>query len=798
MEGIIIKKKIVLYLFIVITGFISSFFIVNCTALAANQPFIGSVLSKSSQTPNGIKDINNWFNIPKYEFGGGANTNTSSIYLPHTGDNGTDQSVVGITNYGSNDAYGAVWSKRDQANDDEHNYIDTTKRQTVSMWIFLGGGPSSTNQNTGEGMAFVLQNVSDSALNNSNPSQFQNTNPAGVGGETMGVWGSYLSGTKNLNSSEAIANRAIQKSWALEFDTHINSLSADGGSDKADSFDTDIYKPASANSFNHVASGFPADPATYDTSNLTTIGPVMNHGYPLSGTGRSFFLTNGAWHHLTINWIPKDSAGNSSGYSEVRYQLNDKDPVTGTPQTGFTQTVPINDPNNSNPFGFDSTNPNKLYWGFTGSISGTTRSENNLVIFESIPSIVQGTVTATVYDKTQDREVAKSYDNSYTGIIATPTSQDTSVNNKDNLAIKYRLSYDSGSQDWNDIISNITLPKHITYSSATISYNDSTTPDETIALTGDQTNITHTLSKALTKSGNTSATITVNGVANGGTESSTTVDPEHASFDGNNLYKDINTPSFTIIQPRNLVLTANSPASQSININTQTSLSGTVAYNPTLTMDTSKITIHRIINGVEDSDAPLLSTLDTTSSADTFTYPVKASELKDGSNTVQFYAEDDYHNKSNTISYKVNVVGSLLLTVANTSHFQSVQSFPFVRTIPRSDDWKVDITDERAKSSSWTLQADSSPLINQSDTSKKWTNGGIVFVDDEGNRLSLNNETVNVANGTKTTNDAQIFHVGSTWANNKGILLDQKEYEPKGTYKTTITWTAIDGLQNMS
>jgi len=754
---------------------------------AVGQKTLNEVLKSTANVPTGIKNLNPLFNVPSYVTDG-TNYNVGHIWDPHTGNNNSNQQVVAITQYGSHSAYGAVWSKRDQTDESERNYIDVNKHQTISMWLYFGGGTSSASiNNVAEGMSFVLQNVSDTAQNNSNPTVNSTDKTVGIAGETLGVWGAPIVG--NSNTSAVLAHRAIQNSWSINFGTYINSYNIN--MDTIDgNFDLNYMGMNNSNALNHIYTGFPADPNSYDTTN--SHGPALNEAnslYSSSEVGKRNFLADDAWHHLSVTWIPAGTLGNDTSYPEVRFTLNDKDPLTGTPEKGLSRTAPIIDSTatggiNSNPFGFSNPNAkdNKLYWGFTGSTSKYSgNSANNLVVFESIPSITEGSVTSTIHDNSQNRDVAKSYDNSYTGKITPLTATQDSVHNKDDLSIKYDLSYDSGSQSWNNIISNIDLPAHITYSTATISYNGSNTPDETIQLAGDQTNITHTLTKALDKTNNTSATITVNGVANGSNSTSTTVDPAHASFDGSTLYKDINTPSFTITQPKTLLLSQNGNKDQSMNLNDQLSLSGTVSYDPTSTIDTSKISIHRLINGVESptsNNAPLLSSLNQSSSADIFNYPVKASELKEGLNTVSFYAEDSEYNRSKTITFNITVNGDLIINAAKSSSFQTVQNLPINKTIHRSNDWDVDIIDERKNGSQWTLQANSTVLTDENNTSETWKNGGLVFVDSKGNHDSITNQNVNIASGTKTTDSAETFHIatGSNgWTKDSGILLDQKD-----------------------
>ncbi|GEO77924.1 hypothetical protein FD29_GL000646 [Companilactobacillus mindensis DSM 14500] len=782
------KKKLFISTFMLILVGLFSILSFTYTTVhsATTQKVKGSSSSSSTvlkgTVPDGIKNLNDWFNVPNLAPVGGTNNNPGKILEPGTSGNSSSQAVVLISENMVPNTVSAVWSKRSQSNEADQNYIDTTRRQTMSMWLYFGGNGSSSVYN-GDGMAFVLQNVSDDT---SNASDYYGNLRNGVGGETMGVLGGVTTDFKPANNtSQDLANRAIQNSWALEFDTFPNMNA--GGFDS--NFDTQLKKGD-----DHIASGFPASPYTY-IDNLTN-GPALRHSNLIQ---KPTLLTDAKWHHITITWEPANVSTNQGGsgqaYPQVKYDFDDKN-MDGTPNSDvITQTVPIQEKDSSgnvisnNPFHLTGTD-HKLYWGFTGSTGQVT--ETNLIIFESIPSITEGDLTSQLFDVTQNnREVTSG-----------GTDQANSVNNGDELALTYNPKYVSGSKGWSNIVANITLPTNITYKNATITYGDDTTPTETIALTGDQTTIKHTLTKALGTTDPTRATLTVYGTAkssndtNGKPLATTSVATAHASFDGSNLYTDVMTTPFKIVQPKKITLTATDDTNQSIQIGDNVNLGGKVAYNTSTAIDPTKFQVYANINGQTSKIATSMDSIVDSSSSDTFHFPISASDLKDGDNDIIFTVEDDYHNVSNQIEYHINVLGGLLLTTANTSSFKSVNSYPTDRTIGRSDDWNVFVTDERAKDSSWTLQAQSSDLINKGDASAKWNNGGIIFVDKNGNQKSLQNSLTTIATGTKTVDGAQVFQISKQWLVNQGILLKQSSYQISGTYHGTITWTVSDGIKN--
>lgn len=732
----------------------------------------------SGEVPDGIKNLNDWFNVPNLAPIGGVNNNPGKILEPGTTGNSSSQAAVLISENMVGNTVAAVWSKRTQTNEANRNYIDTTRRQTMSMWLYFGGNGTGSLSN-GDGMAFVLQNVSDST---SNASDYYGSLRNGVGGETMGVWGSVTTDLLPAsNTPSLLATRAIQNSWALEFDTFPNM----NGGGYNSNFDTQFTKGD-----DHIASGFPAYEQTYkDNKN----GPSLVHTNVIQAPN---LLTDAKWHHLTVTWepanVPTTQGGSGEAYAQVKYSFNDKNTDGTLNSAAYTKTVPIqvkdSTGENNNPLNIGSNH--ELYWGFTGSTGSST--ETNLIVFESIPSITEGDLSSQLFDVTQNNREVTSGGN----------DQSNSVNDGDELALTYTPKYESGSQAWSSIVANIDLPTNITYKNATVTYGDDTTPAETIALTGDQTTIKHTLTKALGTSDPTKATLTVYGTAkssndtNGKPLASTSVASTHASFDGGNLYTDVMTVPFKIIQPKKITLTATDKTSQTIQIDDKITLGGKIAYNTSTAIDPSKFQVYATINGQDSKIATPMSNIVDSSSTDTFHFPVSASELSEGSNDIIITVEDDYHNVSNQIEYHVIVAGGLLLTTANTSSFKSVNSYPIDRMIGRSNDWNVSVTDQRTKNSSWTLQAQSSDLVNKGDASSKWNNGGIVFVDKDGNQKPLQNNLTSIASGTKTTDDAQVFQISKQWLANQGILLKQSSYQVSGTYTGSITWTVSDGIKN--
>jgi len=283
---------------------------INVSATDDPGPALNTVLNGTNPVPDGIKNVDTWFTPADL----GSHSNSAEVLLPKTGRNKTNQAVVKITEVGNSDTFGAIWSKRDQTDSSNNNYLDISKHQTMSMWLYFGGVAKANQTAGGDGMAFVLQNSTAGTNAFNNDSVTGNGIGDGAGGQTLGVWGPVvdsrvLSTFHQHNTPQILANRAIQNSWALEFDTFHNAPMSNENKDKNSNFDEDT------STINHIASNFPASPNTYDfsASDVDTYGPKMNHLGLIERKDKRNFLSDGAWHHLTMTWLPAGTNNGSSG-----------------------------------------------------------------------------------------------------------------------------------------------------------------------------------------------------------------------------------------------------------------------------------------------------------------------------------------------------------------------------------------------------------------------------------------------------------------------------------------------------
>lgn len=771
MKGVIdIKKLLVLYVGFILLGlFLILNFSTNTTyAAVATQVTLDKVLSNTVDNkgvdrtlPKGLTNINELFNVP-------AITNNDTEVMPaNTGDNKGSADVTVLTQLGQTNKVGAIWSKRTQSDTSKQNYINVDKRQTMSMWMYFGGVDSFGGTDTGDGMALVLQNVSDSAFTNGG-------DVANIPGEALGVWGTVVSPIDVVTS--ALAKTAIQKSWAMEFDTYPNSGTYDSNFDK------------NVSGFNHIASNYPARESTYG---IGTEGAYMNHDNLITSiptaTRTSNFLTDDHWHHVTLTWTPAPS-----GSTDATMTLNyDDKNMDGTPKlttAGKVNTKVMKVDTTA----FDLNGSNKLYWGFTGSTG--LSSENNLIIFESIPSLVEADATTSIIDETSgNREITDA---------TTDNPNANVVHQGDKVSVNYNLNYLSGSKPWENIDATINLPDKIDYSSALITYTDDAgkTSTETIGEFSGMTNnqIEHKLGQSLYKTGITSANVKFEGTVNAGTTTTETdVPAAHASLYGSDLQKDVMTKAFVIKQPNKITLTKTG-SDVTTSFNKEVLLNGKVSYSDkTKTVDPSKLTVVASVNGQVAKTS--MNSILASNSTDTFALPVSSqlfSNLHEGANTVTIYVynNEDY-NVSDTITYTVTISGTVSLSASN-SNFKTVQSFGDNSIIPRGSDWSINVTDSRQKGAGWKLFASATPLVNED--KETWTNSkdgqSLIFIDGSGNTNNLVNNEAEISGAVKSQTSAQDYDIDSQWSTSDGILLKRGSYESAGIYTSTITWNLQDSI----
>jgi len=667
--------------------------------------------------------------------------------------NSENTSIIKMTN--DYHQTGAVWS-----NQNRENYFDIAHEQIASMWLYFG--EIKPREKPGDGMAFVLHNDP----NGENTIALSATGIP-VNGQSLGVWGADWD-VKNPHS-QILADTAIQNSWALEFDTFLNYQTDSAQiTGEGVSFDGGIPNINGQ----HIAGGYPAQADTYFRNYNSNYYYTMNHSKPKDQLN----LVDQKWHHVTIKWTPDLSKPNTG---TLNYRYNDKDPDTGKPisDNNVTSTSFVLD---TTKFGLKGNNT-KLYWGFTGSTG--RNSENNLLIFESIPSFVDAEATPAIYDDTKGGTEIKSGE---------------TVDPNDDIRYTYSLNYKGWAKQWNYINAIMDVPDNVHFTSGTVTYKDSTAgsaPRPIPASVFENINdkkITYKLPEGLNKDSR-NAVIELKGHTEKIAPKVLNVPSAHASFQGDNLIKDANTVPFKISQ-KSLSLDSSTGNPIKIKPNDGVDIPAQVSYvGSNGTPNYANMSVYQTLNGKTTRLQNIIH------SDGSFTLSIINSDLHD-SNDLSFYVQDDnyYYNygTSNRVTRKIITDGGLSFGIVQpTASFKAIQSYSSNRLVPRLGKWQVDVHDSRETGSSWTVQAKATNLIN----GQKKLNGHLVYKDPRNNTVStLINNPVTVATGTKEPLDTDIKNITDSWTSQNGILLamDHPYRNEKGTYTGTINWNLIDGIKN--
>ncbi|CAM2907627.1 hypothetical protein LEBR102806_10645 [Levilactobacillus brevis] len=626
---------------------------------------------------------------------------------------------------------GTIWTGDDYA-------LDLNKNATASMWMYFGNYPVDA----GDGMAFVIQNDTRGVNAVSRASDGTVGN-----GQTLGVWGVD---DNPKGTAAQIASRGIQNSWALEFDTYLNSNNFD--------LRTGVAKQ-------HIASNYPGYAGSYGSGGDFF---YLNHnGLMKDSSDPNYLLSSrdNTWKHLTLKW---DAAA-----STITYAFNDKNPATGDAKTATgTQTVTIDrskiDPNGTG----------KARWGFTGSTGELW--ENNLVIFEQLPGIVNSSASATITNTRTDKQ------------IATGDAIDAGTP----LRADYRLDYTSGSKSWTGISAKINLPNNFAANYAKVTYaNGKTTLLDTSQLS-DQA-LTAAIDDLNTT--NNVATVSVYGSAtNSSTSSAVSVPAATSHFNGSNALTMASTPAY-MINPRNswqlglyfgavgtgTTTTSMTTTADGVDLTGYFTFAQDNTPNSGASINGSAVDLYPSINGKALSSVKVSS-----GTSRQFSYHVAAADLASGENRVTLTA--GYTASTGTI-YSTPITATV---TAGALGFQSVSdTLNFDETLTGSTETiapvsqpDVSVSDTRGGQNSWTVKA---ALTGMS------TNfpGTLIYQPGDGSSVSLNNQAATIDTGKAASSATDVSDDWSqTWtgASSKGLFLKVPGSSTSGNYNGQINWELDD------
>jgi len=636
---------------------------------------------------------------------------------------------------------GAIWS-----NKSGNNYVDITKQQTLSAWLYFGPRQHITSgDGIGDGMALVLQNSPDGLK------AFARKGNNIMGGENIGVWG--IDNDPKISDPAQIAATAIQNSWALEFDTNVNS------GNSAPDFDAGVVGQ-------HIADGYPGDASTYNQ-----LGSSNKYYYSMNHQReRAVPLTDGQWHHLTLMWDPTKF--------EITYIFNDKN-VDGTlgkyPIKKVVEHVPATEFG-----GHGALKTDKLFWGFTAS--NGEAYEANLVAFESIPSSTESEVQTSVADNTQNKTFKEPTDGD-----KNPVDYDRTVNSGDNLTFNYRLQYLSGHDKWDNDVATIDLPKNVTYTNGDanqiigyVTYDDGSS-DTAEPIYADEINsdgkLVHTVGKALSSESPKIATIKINGTANNVTDN-TDVAIAHANFSSPVLITDANTPDF-VIQKSKPISLAIDQKNISVDADKTANITGTVSYNDGTSVTNSDVTVHATVNNKAlDTFALSDDTNLTNTTSGKLSFNIPDADLTQETNTLKVYVVDGKENHSTTSTVIITKTGGLALKV-DDYNFGPINQVAASMLVQRKGIWNIIVNDSRKNGTTtpWNLSATTSGLF-KGDTAFK---GNVIYKNSNGLEKDISNSSkVLIASGYKSGAGLQSTNVGQTWNSSDGIMLRSKGINEAG------------------
>lgn len=701
---------------------------------------------------------------PLFELGTFGKKGDNHAEVKHSTTLGQSESSVLKVN-DSTQQLSSIWS-----NVSAGNYIDVSKDQTLSMWLYFGN--QQMLRGSGDGMAFVLQNDQRGIGAISTYHEGKLDQRYGKG-ESLGVWGTDFD--KNESSAQNIAKTAIQNSFAIEFDTFAD-LTADATHPNGQGVSFDISDAIAGSfdeSFQHIAMGYPDSPATYqDEGYYGQNYFIMNHISPKS----NLFFTDGHWHHVTINWNKGDGV---TGL--LTYQYNDKN-IDGTPNRDYSMNN--NGYVNSDSYLTDTQkvdighfhlptkgpNANKLRWGFTGSTGAN--SQDNLISFETVPSLVNAAATSSLYDDTRDFE-----------IFADHSNQKDTIYTGDDLTFKYHLSYLSGQTDWINIFSKVDMPQGVKFTSADITYADGSTEQVTDPKI-DNKELTCKITRPLNDS---MKYATLNVHAQAGSQPMK-VGKSLAKFKSQYDIIDTQTPEFQI---------------ESDQLNLRTDPFGTVNYaSKVVTPDSLEVKCYvweknqyadpknvKLFYKLNNSDKSL--DLQTLSSQEPTILKIFKQDLRYGENKLEIYAKDSANNfQTPTHTLIINMAGELIFEKKTPSvNFQTDVFDYFGKTLFRAGKWDFEVKDDRLKGNGWTLSVAAGP----DPKSKVPFSGNVVYKNESGQEFDLKKPVV-IDKQQKSDDTMQETNIVKPWKKDQGILLKSNGNNNPGKYKYDLIWSLTDGI----
>ncbi|WP_341780329.1 L-type lectin-domain containing protein [Levilactobacillus sp. HBUAS70063] len=639
------------------------------------------------------------------------------------------QSIAQITPDAPNQV-GAVWSRMGSGG--QQNQFDLTQDMEMGFWLYFGNKQASA----GEGLAFVVQNSP------------QGDHALASGGQSLGVWGRATT-VKEGHAAE-IAQTAIQNSWALEFDTHVNAEITD----VAGYFDgAEATKKTP-----HIAYASPADPSYYKwTPELINsswqAGYLLRHYHanPLN------HAADGNWHHFSLFWQPTTR--------RLTYYYDDRDPATNQAREIFDSDVfDVNPEDLAN----GVTDPTKAYWGITGA-TGPTNSANQLVMVDHASSLGKVTTAVHLDDETTHSEV----------------QADTTVAAGDRLTYRYEFDYQPtvDEQALAPLTMTMPVPEGLEVSGGRVTYDDQTA-DQIAKPTGKTIRVTW--SRGLTKRRH-HATVTVTGHALPAKQTVTRPSVT-AAFYGDNYQASLTSSTYQVkgglyLRLTNLgdeVVVVKRHETATVNVRLQ---------NGEFSLSPAEIAQYPLQIHLNQRDYQLADFAGQQAANGDYRLHIPGKLLAAGENTLAVQAKNAQH-QSNVLNISlVRSPGTLSFErIPAQASFESYSLTGQHLLLHRNNDWQLAVRDERGTHQRWRLEV---ALRGAFETATgRQLSGQPLLVGPHG-QAPIDAKGATVVDKVSQSDD-EVTAVDREWTTNTGILLDVAADALAGDYQGTLQWSLVN------
>ncbi|MFC6273931.1 WxL domain-containing protein [Levilactobacillus tangyuanensis] len=632
---------------------------------------------------------------------------------------------------GGEQQVGALWSF-DGESSEQKTKLDLKKDKAISAWLYFGNRGSEA----ADGLTFVLHN---------SPAKMA---AGSGGGQSLGAWGTNPDPT--VTDPLKLAMTGIQNSWALEFDTHPNRLARAAVPDFFDG-------AAVVSEGMHVDSGYPGDPAEYQVNTHPEVQPALNF-FNLATTRPQLTgnLADGRWHHLTLNWL--------SASSQVRYALNDRDPVTKQPlMTGAIMDTIVID---QKKLGIEAGKPASLYWGFTGA-TNPERSENGLVVIDKISGGPEfNTKRSVLRNEETNRTILP-------GTVVNPGTR---------LKYVYDLTY-SGDAVLDGMKFDVPLPPEIEWDSGKLiqqNAKDITFSQQDLK----EARLKTQLDKPLKNGDSNRVLVVLRGrVKQTGRHVKMANNP--GSFYGPNYRQVINTPEFFINGKLDLKLENLGADTLKVKHHQPAVIKGRLTNGgEALTIEEWQHSqVNVILNGHELPNPAILAP----KQDGEFQLTIPADQLNVGRNLVILRAKDNPGHPSNDLSVVVEKrAGQLTFSkVPKTTAFKSAKLTGQRQLVARQDDWQIGVQDDRGAGSTWKLTVQMSQAF--ANVAREQLAGELVYVNGKNQQRATANQSILVMEN-ESQHDSEQTSVTKGWTDDTGLMLAIHSGAKAGNYAGRLTW----------